>query len=217
MPRICPVSGLPLRTVMRVGRSSGASGVPSSRTVGTSEVKPGLPIITASGTPMMLTAAAFAAVTLSCASYTRMPSFAESMTARKRASPSRSAASASRSASRSSEADKSLRFGWPALAMPSPVLTRPPPRDAGILMRVQPLSCGFMHAQRNQRFQRGRRDAGRAREPERRYELGLDLHRPAALVVLQHRRLVGDHARAVADARTLRRGLEGNAVLASDG
>ena len=61
---------------------------------------------------MMRAAAALPAVTFRALSYTRMPSFAESITARKRASLSRSASSASCSAARSAVALRSgLRRG----------------------------------------------------------------------------------------------------------
>ena len=94
MPITAPVCGLLVRTVMRVGRSSSRSGLPSSRMHGRSEVKPGLPTSSDTGRPRMRSAERFAETTTSLRSYTSMPSLAESTTARKRSSLSRSAFSA---------------------------------------------------------------------------------------------------------------------------
>jgi len=48
---------------MRVGRSSGGIGVPSSRRQGSTDTKPGLPISSASGRPMIRSAARLPPVT----------------------------------------------------------------------------------------------------------------------------------------------------------
>jgi hypothetical protein len=61
MPTTRPVCGVPVRTVMRVGRSSWPSGVPSSWMTSSRDVKPGLPIISEALSRRMRSAARFAA------------------------------------------------------------------------------------------------------------------------------------------------------------
>src|SRR5574341_2665181 len=85
-----------------------------------------------------------------------------------------------------------------------------------ILIRVQPLGCGLVGDERDDRLERRRGDAGRTRKLQRRDEQRLDFHRPPPLVVLQHGRLVADRAGGLPTARPRRRAFRVDAVRFRD-
>ena len=68
MPTTRPVWVRPVRTVMRVGRSSCPSGLPPSSMTVKTDVNPGLPISSAARTPRMRSAARFTLTMLSARS-----------------------------------------------------------------------------------------------------------------------------------------------------
>src|SRR5438046_17848 len=87
-------------------------------------------------------------------------------------------------------------------------------------MRVEPLRGRFGGDQRHEKIERRRVYFFQSRELERRYELRLEFHRPASLVVLQHRGLVrrAGRGRAARPAFwTMRRLVDGDAQGARDG
>src|SRR5437868_13688667 len=89
-----------------------------------------------------------------------------------------------------------------------------------ILMRVETLRGRFGCDERHEKIERRRVHFLQARELEGRYELRLDFHRPAALVVLQHRRFVrrsGGGLRAGAAFWTMRRLLDRDIERPGDG
>src|SRR3954453_8992018 len=82
---------------------------------------------------------------------------------------------------------------------------------------VKPFRHGLVRGKRKHDVERRRRDARGARKRKRRHKLGLDFHRAALQVVLEHRSLVADLARDVAAARTMRRAEDVHAVRGGDG
>src|SRR5438094_4092443 len=87
-------------------------------------------------------------------------------------------------------------------------------------MRVETLRGRFGDDERHEKIERRRVYFFQSRELERRYELRLELHRPASLVVLQHRRFVRRAGRGLG-ARpalwTMRRLVDGDPQGARDG
>src|SRR5438874_2663450 len=87
-------------------------------------------------------------------------------------------------------------------------------------MRVETFRGRFGGDQRHEKIERRRVYFFQSRELERRYELRLEFHRPASLVVLQHRGLVrrAGRGRAARPAFwTMRRLVDGDAQGARDG